>query len=416
MPSRRSSLGPPYLVLLIVVASVIPWQSGSYFAGSFDGIAVAKAGLALVGLAGAFVLAGSTRTPQSVPVAPIVFAIAYLVATLLGGLTGGDFQASLVIAVRVAIQLATVALLAYRYPASALLPSLVAALGTVGGLAAVTGLSSLASGRLWGGFPPMHPNELAFESAVVLSWVVAKMTQARDTLGHLVAGTVALGVLLSTGSRTSLLVMAPTIAVLIVTARAIRVRTGLLVGMLIPLMVWAALGTDAIAQFIDRGEDTSQLSTLSNRTIAWHAALAPKDTIWEVLFGSGLATKQIAVAGQWWAYQILDSSWVSVLVQGGLVGLAICALWMAHATLRVIQTSPRDLMGWQVAMLLLLTLRGALESGLFDATTAFLVLACVTLSNGTRIRRWNLRRPTRRFSGTRAHSGGTPRGDLSKIT
>lgn len=394
------SLGPPYLVLLIVVASVIPWQSDSYFSGSFDAIAVAKAGLAVVGLAGAFVLAGSTRTPQSVPVAPIVFAVTYLLATVLGGLTAGDFQASLVVAVRVAIQLTTVALLAYRYPASALLPSLVAAIGTVGGLAAITGLGSLASGRLWGGFPPMHPNELAFESAVVLLWVVAKMTQARDTLGHIVAGTVALGVLLATGSRTSLLMLVPAIGVLIITARAIRVRTGLLVGLLIPLLVWAALGTDAIAQFIDRGDDASQLSTLSNRTIAWHAALAPKDTVWEVLFGSGLATKQIAVAGQWWAYQILDSSWVSALVQGGFVGLAISALWIAHSTVRVIQTSTRDLLGWQVAMLLFLTLRGILESGLFDATTSFLVLACITLANGTKIRRLNLRRSRRRSSDT----------------
>ncbi|MCA0295771.1 MAG: O-antigen ligase family protein [Actinobacteria bacterium] len=404
-----------YLVLLVVIASVIPWQSDSYFSGAFDIVAVLKAILALVGLLGALLLSGSSRDLHPVPFGPVMFVGAYLLCTVLGALAAGDLLASVVVAVRVGIQVMTIVVLAHRYPAASLLPSLVAAIGTIGALAAVTGLSDLAGGgRLSGGFPPMHPNELAFEAAVVLAWVAAKVTQGLDTIGHLAVGAAALGVLLATGSRTSLLVMVPTVAILMVTAVAIRIRTAVLVGALIPILVWAALGSDAVAQLISRGEDVDQLTTLSNRTIAWQAALAPKDTIWQTLFGSGLDTKQIPVAGQWWAFQILDSSWVSALVQGGLVGLGICLLWMLHAGVRVIQTSSRDLLGWQLAMIVLLTSRGLLESGLFDATTAFLVLICVTLGNGTTVRRWRpawLNRPAPVARRTLGRPGGSARGE-----
>lgn len=379
---------PCSTVLLVVIISVLPWESDNYFTGSFDSIAIVKAVLALIALAAAGALATTTPHVHAVPVTPVLYTAAYLLCTLLGGLVARELGPSLVIAVRVAILLATIALLAHRYPASSLLPSLVLALGLLAALSAVTGLSSLAGGRLWGGFPRMHPNELAFESAVVLAWVVGKVAQGRDTFAHLGFGAVALGILLATGSRTSLLVMVPTVAVLMLTARAIRIRTGLMIGLLIPVVVWAATGTDILVQLIGRGSDANNLGTLSNRTIAWQAALAPKDSVWEALFGSGLATKQIAVLGQWWTYQILDSSWVSALVQGGFLGLLVCVAWVLHSTLQVIQTSERALLGWQVAMLVLLTARGVLESGLFDASTAFVVLACVSLGNGTVVRRW----------------------------
>ena len=40
-------------------------------------------------------------------------------------------------------------------------------------------------------------------------------------------------------------------------------------------------------------------------------------------FGQGLAQKKISVAGQWWDTQLLDSSWISAVVQGGYLGVGL---------------------------------------------------------------------------------------------
>jgi hypothetical protein len=121
-----------------------------------------------------------------------------------------------------------------------------------------------------------------------------------------------------------------------------------------------------------RDQGTAGLTTLSNRTIAWQAALSPKSSGWLEWLGGGLTMKHIQVPGQWWNQQILDSSWISALVQGGLVGLAICVVWVAHSVIGTLKSS-HALRGLQLAILVYLVARGLLESGLFDATTAFLV-------------------------------------------
>lgn len=378
-------VGPAvYGVLLATAASLLPWRTDSYFSGSFDQVDISKAGLLLAAFASAFVLAARAPRPRTVPVEPVFTLLAYLAVTVLGALAAGELAASLVIAVRVGLVLATVALLAMRYPATVLLPSLIAVLGTLFLVAGVTGLGSISTdGRLAGGFPPMHPNELALQGAIVMLWVVSRITHGLDTWGHLLVGTLALGAVLQSGSRTSLLVLVPAVLIVIATATAIRVRTGLLAGALTPLLVWVVMGTDFLASAVLRGQDASRLTSLSNRTIAWRSAFSPRSTIWETLFGSGLATKQIPVTGQYWNTQLLDSSWVSALVQGGLVGLAICALFIVRTVVRTYRTASRQLLGWELAIVVLLASRGMLESGLFDASTSFLILACVALCNGT---------------------------------
>jgi hypothetical protein len=85
-----------------------------------------------------------------------------------------------------------------------------------------------------------------------------------------------------------------------------------------------------------------------------------------------LQLKRINVPGQYWNQQILDSSWISALVQAGFVGLAICAAWMLFSMISTIH-SPGHLRAFQLALLTYLLLRGFLESGLFDASTAFLL-------------------------------------------
>jgi O-antigen ligase len=99
---------------------------------------------------------------------------------------------------------------------------------------------------------------------------------------------------------------------------------------------------------------------------------------WKRWFGGGLPMKHIPVSGQYWQTQLLDSSWISALVQTGLVGLALTAVWVL-ATLASAFRTPRPWRPLWVGLVVFIGLRSLLESGLFDASTSFIVFAIVSL-------------------------------------
>ncbi len=101
---------------------------------------------------------------------------------------------------------------------------------------------------------------------------------------------------------------------------ALRTRTFVLLAFRLPGLVYLALGTDVLSSVLNRGGG-EQVATLSNRTIAWQAAFNLNRDVWQTWFGQGLAQKKISVPGQWWDTQLLDSSWISALVQGGYLGV-----------------------------------------------------------------------------------------------
>ena len=74
---------------------------------------------------------------------------------------------------------------------------------------------------------------------------------------------------------------------------------------------------------------------------------------------------------------------MSALVQGGFLGLTLCALWMISSMFAT-ANSPVSLRAIQLSILVYLTLRGFLESGLFDASTAFLMFFTVVMATPVR--------------------------------
>jgi hypothetical protein len=245
-------------------------------------------------------------------------------------------------------------------------------LGTFVAVGSATGIGSLADGRLAGGIPPLHPNELASGSAVVILYCLWRVSAGQDTLVHLAGIAGAAGVLIATGSRTPLVAMAVASLIVVLHTHAVRIRTLILGLALAPAAWWVLAGTDLLRSLLLRDQNVERLSTLSNRTIAWQAALAPKDSPWQTWFGGGLQLKRIEVPGQFWNVQILDSSWVSALVQAGMIGLAICVLLVLYGALTTLR-SPPMLRVLQLTLLVYLSLRGFLESGLFDASTSFIL-------------------------------------------
>jgi O-antigen ligase len=185
-----------------------------------------------------------------------------------------------------------------------------------------------------------------------------------------------LGVVWATGSRTALLVLV--LAILVMALHVRRPQAGVVVSglVLVALAPPAIAATGAVAGFLTRGGDGT--STLGSRFVAWRAALTWADTNWQTVFGGGLNVKIIRVQGQYWDTQPLDSSWVSLLVQAGWFGVAVAACWVLW-TVRGVLRAPRGHRVLFGGLLVFLLGRSVLESGLFDATVAFVLFLAVSL-------------------------------------
>ena len=375
--ATRPVSATPYVILLIAVTASEPWRRGTYFTGSFDSVVVIKAILSMVALGLALVLTrGRPKHPIGAGI-PVALAL-YVVATTFGGWADGNLLASGVVSVRVLILLGIVTVLATTYDNYSMMVGLVGAVATVGAFAVLTA-AGLEEGRLAGGLPPLHPNEIAAIAGICALWLLGRVVTARDTPLDLLLLVVALAALVATQSRTSLFVLLPAAGLVFLLGR--RYRISVLVAALVALpmaVVWVVQGSVVAALLTRGGSASDNLLTLSNRTVAWTSALAPKSSPWSTWLGGGLSVKQIEVEGQGWTHQILDSSWVSALVQGGFVGLALVALVAIGAGVKSLRSDP-DFRGFRFGLVAFLTVRGFLESGLFDASTAFLAFAVVAI-------------------------------------
>ncbi|HEX2072702.1 MAG TPA: hypothetical protein VHF92_02860 [Geodermatophilus sp.] len=374
-----------YLIALLLVAATVGWRRGQYFSGSVDPVVLGKAALSVLALVLAFLAA------QSGPRRGLGTGSLWVLAVVLGGsvfgaLTSGTPLAGGMVAVRVAVLAGAVFFLLRSATAQEAFTALAWACGSVALVAAATGLARGNSDRLEGGLPPLTPNELALLAGLVVLFVAWRVVLGEAGPPGAVVAAGALGVIWASGSRTGLLVLL--LAVLVVVAHVRRPRVGLVVGGLVLAAVGsvAVVGTGALTAFLER--DGTGISTLQSRFIAWDAARTWAETGWQLAFGGGLSVKIIRVEGQWWTEQPLDSSWVSALVQAGLLGLAVAAgwvLWVLHGALR----APRRDRALFLGLLVFLLGRSVVESGLFDATPAFLAFLSVALlaEGGSRRRR-----------------------------
>jgi hypothetical protein len=363
-------------VALLLVASTVGWRRGAYFSGAVDPVVAGKGLLSLLALAGAFALA-STGPRRRLGTGSVWVLAVVLGSSVMGALTHGTLVASALVAFRVVVLAATVFFLLRTTTVLQFTSALAGACGAVGLVAAVTGLPAAASsGRLAGGVPPLSPNELALLGGIVVVFVAWRTVVGDIRWYRGIAAVVALAVIWETGSRTGLLMLV--LGVLVAGLHLRRARVGLVVSglLLAGLGVLAVASTNAVSGFAER--DGAGTSTLQSRFIAWKASITWAHSAWQVVFGGGLSVKIIPVQGQWWQEQPLDSSWVSALVQSGWLGVLAAAGWAVWA-LRGACSAPRQLRALFLGLLVYLLGRSGLESGLFDATPAFLAFFAVSL-------------------------------------
>ena len=150
---------------------------------------------------------------------------------------------------------------------------------------------------------------------------------------------VLLGVVLATESRTALLGLALAAAVIVLTLR--RMRRSVAVGLLAlgTVILPALLYTPALMNMVMRPGSASLL-TLNSRTLAWETVLDTSARTWERWVGGGLSIKTVAVEGQYWDSQVLDSSWISALAQAGVLGTLVLAVWAFSLLSRSLRRAP----------------------------------------------------------------------------
>ena len=160
-------------VWLLVLASVVSWRRGSIYSGGLDTTVVAKAVLALLAVAGAFVLWRLAPVRRRLSPYPAVLVLAIIGVSLIGAASTGPIIPNAVLVVRIGLLAVTILLL---LSASGMVPaiaSLLTAMALVGVLAAVTGIGSIhhpgtQAGRLGGGIPPLEHDALEADGGGLL--------------------------------------------------------------------------------------------------------------------------------------------------------------------------------------------------------------------------------------------------------
>lgn len=364
------------LIFLLLLLSAVAWRKGTYYSGGLDGVVVIKAALNVVAVALALT-APQRGTPWNRYAAgPLPWFGLYLLLSGVGAVLAGNGLATGVLIARIVLITITIVLVFSRYRSVQVLSALMTAMLLLAGFTSVTGIGSLASeGRLYGGIPPVNANEIALLVSLpflTLVWrCIVRVAGWRD----IVTMPILLAVVWATGTRTGLaaLLLATVLVVLLSTRLpSYLFSLGLLA---VPTALGIALYTPVLTQYATRG-DASSMLTLNSRTVAWRAALSFPDTAVQDMLGVGLSVKKIPVSAMYRNEQILDSTWVSALVQAGKVGTIVLALLVLVTLVRTACSK----LPWRslcLSGLALLTLISVLESGLFDASSSLIAFLCL---------------------------------------
>jgi hypothetical protein len=370
------------LACLLIVVGTVSWRREVYFSGALDTVVLAKAVLACAAL----FVAVTTKPTQDGVRAPWMGAVwflgVYVCVSTLGAWASGDVWASGILAIRLLLTAAVIFFLARSYPGALVMRALAISMAMVGAVSAVTGFLSLGlvAGRLLGGIPPLTPNELSLLCGIGLIYILWRCIQGLGRWYDVAGGISLFAVFWATGSRTGLAVLLGAILVMLLQARRLPVGVFVISVASMPVLFYVITSTAALAEHFGRG-GWQNISTFSSRTIAWRAAIELPDTWWERWLGGGLALKRIAVPARWWSEQGLDSSVISGLVQTGIAGLVLLSVWALVTAVRACRAPFPERMLW-TSLLAFVAVRGLLESGLFDASPAFLVFFLITLVAG----------------------------------
>jgi hypothetical protein len=350
-------------------------------------VVVAKGMLSIVALGVALTARQRQLRPTAVAATPVWFLTAFLSVTMFGAWVSGLTLVSAIIVVRIVLLALVVFFFVRTYGYQRAVECWLTAMAVLAVVAAVTGLPSLASGRLGGGVPPIHPNELATLCVVPSIGLIWRIFQDHSRTIHVVLLVTLLGITWATGSRTSLAGTLVGALIVVGLTRRFTPVQAVVASLAAGAFAYVVFGTTIVRSFFLRG-GSENVTSFASRSIGWSAALNYSDSDWLRWMGSGIALREVPVQGQYWATQVMESSWVSALVQTGRLGVIILAVWVVWiaASMRLIPRPQRIL---AIALFTALLLRSVTESGLVDSTTVFVTFWLLSLSCATfTAKRW----------------------------
>ncbi len=367
-----------FLIVLLVVVSVVPWREGILYSGGADPVVVAKAVVGIVAFCWAFVLHATTRVTGSVGVRTLSLLAGIVLISVVGAFAAGDATAALVLSIRIVLIAATVMIVVKSAPPLIVLNALLAALAAVAIVSAATGaVHGLSGGRLSGGIPQMASNVLAGLAAPPAIGLAVDIVRRGFRLWTSTMLAAMLAIVVATQSRTTLVVVVIGVVLAFLYGRRIATSTAIVAIIAAPFAYVVLAFTSIVSQVLARGQGIQQLTTLSSRTVAWDAVLAIPFDSWGKWLGVGLAAKTVQVQQQWRNQQVLDSSWVSVIAQAGIIGTVLLAIWIVFTAVESLRRP--DLRAIATPLLAMLLVRGFTESGLVDSSATFLLFLTLSL-------------------------------------
>jgi O-antigen ligase len=241
----------------------------------------------------------------------------------------------------------------------AVLGSVALGLVVAPGTARPADFDSRLVGVLW----PITATQVADYAAVVAGLTLV-LWLARSSSGWSVVGIAlpAIVLLILTHTRTAtvgLVVAVPVAALTLALANA-RARRALAVTVVCGGLIGLAFAAP-LATWFQRGQDDDALSNLTGRQKVWNLLLAEDRTPHQQLFGVGLTDKSFAGLP-------IDSTWLAVYHEQGLVGVAIVVMILVSLAFAAAVRSPSPARACAVFLLVYCLIASYTQIGLGDVT------------------------------------------------
>lgn len=224
--------------------------------------------------------------------------------------------------------------------------------------------------RLVGVLWPIPPAQVGQYGAVVAGLTIVLWQGRRTATRNMLwlAGP-AIGLLMLSHTRTAIfgLVAGLVVASFAMTPIALRARRTLVWGTVGGALVMALFGS-IVMSWLQRGQDAEDIANLTGRQKVWDALLAAPRSTFDQMFGVGLTNKSFNGLP-------IDSSWLSVYQDQGLVGLGIVAVFVATLLVTALLRPPSTNRACALFLISYCLVASYTEAGLGDASPYLLHLA-----------------------------------------
>ena len=229
---------------------------------------------------------------------------------------------------------------------------------------------ALAQGRLSGEFWPITPVQIADYSAVALGLVIVLWFCGELPGRRALAFSAALAImLLLTHTRTEVIALMAGLLVAGLSMFAVRIRVRrLFVTGAITVSVAVIAFSSALTTWLDRGQNSQQLTNLTGRTNVWTVVLNDPRDLYQMILGYGLSNKGSNGLP-------IDSNWIAAYYDLGLVGVAIIAAFLLFVLVNAFFQPSGERRALALFLVTYLMVTSYTETGLSDASMYLLELA-----------------------------------------